>query len=439
MYLDMPKIAKELSAIQVRQLNRVGWHAVGGVAGLLLQIRKPATAGSATPRSWILRLRIAGKRSPIGLGSYPQVSLAEAREMAKKLSLDANGGIDLLARKRSQRSALIAAASKNKTFKECAEAYISAHSSDYSNEKHRKQWSSSIETFAYPLIGSMLVADITMRNVLDVLLQERVNKDGTSGKLWHTTTETAKRLLDRIRRVLDYATVNEYRSGTNPATWKGYLDTQLPSPSGITKVKHQPALPYEEMGDFMSHLRSNPSISAKALTFLILTGVRSGSVRMATWAEIDLDKKVWIIPPEHTKTKIEHRVPLQQQAIDLLNALPRIEGVEQVFPSPRGKALSDMALNQIMRGMKERGEFVSKAVPHGFRSTFRDWAAEQTNFPDEVRKVASGHKVGDAVLQSYQRTDLLEKRRRLMSEWADFIDMPSTQRSGTVTPLRRSQ
>lgn len=437
----MPKIAKELSAIQVKQLNRVGWHAVGGVAGLLLQIRKPATtgAGAATPRSWILRLRVAGKRSPIGLGSYPQVSLAQARDMAKKLSLDANGGIDLLARKRSQRSALIAAASKNKTFKECAEAYIAAHASDYSNEKHKKQWSSSIETLAYPLIGSMLVADITMRNVLDVLLQEKVNKDGTSGKLWHTTTETAKRLLDRIRKVLDYATVNEYRSGTNPATWKGYLDTQLPSPSGIKKVKHQPALPYEEIGDFMSHLRRNPSISAKALTFLILTGVRSGSVRMATWAEIDLEKKLWIIPPEHTKTKIEHRVPLQQQAIDLLNVLPRIKGVEQVFPSPRGKALSDMALSQMMRGMKERGEFASKAVPHGFRSTFRDWAAEQTNFPDEVRKVASGHKVGDAVLQSYQRTDLLEKRRRLMSQWADFIDMPSTQKSAKVTPLRRNQ
>ncbi len=437
MYIGMPKIAKELSAIEVKRLIRPGWHAVGGVAGLLLQIREPTREGAPQPRSWILRLRVAGARQPIGLGSYPQVSLAQAREQAKKLSLEAKGGINLLARKRAQRSALIAAASRNKTFEECAKAYMEAHASDYTNDKHRKQWASTLETYAFPVMGNMLVADITMRRVLDVLLQETVHRNGTSGKLWYVKAETAKRLLDRIRTVLDFAAVNEYRSGTNPATWKGYLDTQLPSPRGLKKVKHQPAVPYRQVGDFMVNLRNNASISAKALEFLILTAVRSGSVRMATWDEIDLEESLWTIPAAHTKTKDEHRVPLQSQAIKLLKSLPRMAGTDLVFPSPTGKALSDMALSQLMRGMRERGELIVDAVPHGFRSTFRDWAAEQTTYPDEIRKAASMHAVGDPVKAAYQRTDLLEKRRRLMIDWAKFIDKPSVSMTAKVTPIRR--
>jgi integrase len=295
------------------------------------------------------------------------------------MASEAKGGVNLLARKRAQRSALIAAASKNKTFTECAQAYMDAHASDYTNEKHRKQWGSTLEAYAYPVIGKMLVADITMRHMLDVLLQETTHRDKSVGKLWYIKVETAKRLLDRIRTVLDYATVNEYRSGTNPATWKGYLDTQLPSPKGIKKVKHQPAVPYPQMGDFMTKLRRNDSVSAKALEFLILTGVRSGSVRMAEWSEIDFQLKLWIIPAAHTKTKEEHRVPLQPQAIKLLNTPPKMAGTDKVFPSPTGKALSDMALSQLMRGMRERGELSVEAVPHGFRSTFRDWAAEMTS------------------------------------------------------------
>jgi len=438
MYIGMPKIAKELSALEVKRLTRPGWHAVGGVAGLLLQIREPAREGAPLPRSWILRLRVAGERQLIGLGSYPQVSLAEAREQAKKFCLEAKGGVNLLARKRAQRSALIAAASRNKTFGECAKAYIEAHASDYTNDKHRKQWASTLEAYAFPVMGKMLVADITMRNVLDVLLQETVHRNGTSGKLWYVKAETAKRLLDRIRTVLDFATVNEYRSGTNPATWKGYLDTQLPSPRGLKTVKHQPAVPYRQVGDFMAKLRNNPSISAKALEFLILTAVRSGSVRMATWGEIDLEEKLWTIPAAHTKTKEEHRVPLQPQAIKLLKSLSRMAGTDLVFPSPTGKALSDMALSQLMRGMRERRELTVDAVPHGFRSSFRDWAAEQTTYSDEIRKAASMHAVGDAVKAAYQRTDLLEKRRRLMIDWAKFIDRPSSSTTTKVTPIRRS-
>lgn len=432
----MPKIAKPLSDLQLRRITRVGWHAVGGVAGLLLQVRKPAKEGAQTPRSWILRVKVGDQRQPIGLGSYPQVSLATAREQAAKLVLEAKQGVNLKAKKRAQRSSLIAAAAKNKTFRECAEAYMDAHSSDYSSDKHRKQWPATLEAYAYPVIGNMLVSDIVMRDVRNVLEQETVVDKDTKGKLWFVKTETAKRLLGRIKTVLDYATVNEYRSGTNPALWTGHLSTQLPSPKKLQKKEHHPAVPYQQMGDFMFKLRSNPSISAKALEFLILTAVRSGSVRQAEWNEIDFERALWIIPAEHTKARQEHRVPLQPQAITLLKSLPVMAVSNIIFPSPKGKALSDMAFSQLMRGMRERGELTVEAVPHGFRSTFRDWAAEQTAYPDEIRKAASGHTVGDAVKEAYQRTDLLDKRRNLMNEWAKFLDHPSWPNSANVSRLK---
>ena len=434
----MPKIATPLSDLQVRRITRVGWHAVGGVAGLLLQVRVPAQAGAPTPRSWILRVKVGDQRQPFGLGSYPQVSLAAAREQAAKLVMEAKQGVNLKVKKRAQRSSLIAAAAKNKTFRECAEAYIDAHSRDYSSDKHRKQWSATLETYAYPIIGSMLVSDIVMRDVRNVLEQETVVDKATKGKLWYVKTETAKRLLGRVKTVLDYATVNEYRTGTNPAQWTGFLSTQLPSPKKLQKKEHHPAVPYQQMGDFISKLRLNTSISAKALEFLILTAVRSGSVRQAEWSEIDFDNAIWIIPAEHTKARQEHRVPLQPQAVELLKSLPVVAGSNLIFPSRASKPLSDMALSQLMRGMRERGELSVEAVPHGFRSSFRDWAAEQTAYPDEVRKAASGHKVGDVVKEAYQRTDLLDKRRNLMNEWAKFLNKPIVTQSENVTPLKRS-
>ena len=433
----MPKIAPPLNDLQVRRIVRTGWHAVGGVAGLLLQVRKPAKEGAQIPRSWILRVKVGDQRQPIGLGPYPQVSLAEAREQAKKLVVQAKQGVNLKAKKRFERSALLSAASKNKTFRECAIAYMEAHASDYSSDKHRKQWPATLETYAFPVIGKMLASDIAMRDVKNVLEQDTTTADGQTGKFWFVKTETAKRLLGRIKTVLDFATVNEYRTGNNPAQWTGYLDTQLPSPKKIQKVEHHPALPYALAGDFMAKLRKNESISAKALEFLILTAVRSGSVRKAEWSEIDFDKQVWVIPAEHTKARQEHRVPLQPQAIKLLKALPIMAGTNIVFASPTGKALSDMTLSQLMRRMRDRDELTVEAVPHGFRSTFRDWAAEQTAYPDEIRKVASGHAVGDSVKEAYQRTDLLDKRRQLMNLWASFIDKPSYIKTGTVTNLKR--
>ena len=433
----MPKIAPPLNDLQVRRIVRTGWHAVGGVAGLLLQVRKPAKEGAQIPRSWILRVKVGDQRQPIGLGPYPQVSLAEAREQAKKLVVQAKQGVNLKAKKRFERSALLSAASKNKTFRECAVAYMEAHASDYTNDKHRKQWAATLETYAYPVIGEMLVSDIAMRDVKRVLEQETTSSDDKAGKFWLVKTETAKRLLGRIKTVLDFATVNEYRTGNNPAQWKGYLDTQMPSPKKLQKVKHHPAVPYALVGDFMIKLRKNESISAKALEFLTLTAVRSRSVRIAEWSEIDLDKQLWVIPAEHTKARQEHRVPLQPQAIKLLQSLPKMAGTQIVFASPTGKALSDMALSQMMRGMRERGELTVEAVPHGFRSTFRVWAAETTAYPEEMRKIASSHAVSDTVKKAYERTDLLEKRRQLMNEWASFIGKPSYIKTGTVTNLKR--
>lgn len=433
----MPKIAKPLNDLQVRRITRVGWHAVGGVAGLLLQVRIPAKEGAQPPRSWILRVKVGDQRQPYGLGSYPQVSLASAREQAAKLVMEARQGVNLVAKKRALRSALIVASFKNITFKECAEAYMDAHSSDYTSEKHRKQWPATLAAYAYPVIGNMLVSDIAMRDVRNVLEQKTMVDKDNSGKLWYVKTETAKRLLGRIKTVLDYATVNEYRSGTNPAQWAGHLSTQLPSPKKLQKKEHHPAVHYQQIGDFMSKLRANSSISGKALEFLILTTVRSGSVRQAEWREIDLDKALWIIPAEHTKARQEHRVPLSPQAIQLLKSIPIMAGTDIVFSSPSGKVLSDMALSQLMRGMRERGELTVEAVPHGFRSTFRDWAAEQTAYPDEIRKAASGHTVGDAVKEAYQRTDLLDKRRNLMNEWAKFLDQRSTSQVSKVVKLNR--
>lgn len=432
-YLGMPKIAKELSAIEVKRIKTPGMHFVGGVAGLALQLKNSEAA------SWILRVRIGGQRKHIGLGGFPQVTLAEARGAAKNQLTLINSGIDPIAKKKIDKSRLKAEAAKAKTFKDCAQEYLQKHQSSYSNAKHAKQWASTLETYAYPIIGNLLVSDLNRKDILDVLEQpikdQQTNKK--IGTFWAARTETASRVQNRIKSIIDFAIVAEYRDKINPATWSGYLDTQLPQPNKISTVRHHPAVPYSEVGDFIFALRSHKSISARALEFLILTGVRSGSVRLAHWDEINFDNALWTIPAAHTKTRQIHRVPLTKQSIKLLRELPKIKGQTHIFPSARGKALSDMALSKLMKDMRKRNEFKTDAVPHGFRSTFRDWAADQTNYPDELRKIASGHKVGDSVLQSYQRTDLLDKRRRLMTDWANFLDKHSVSKSPKVVQIRK--
>jgi len=423
----MPIIAKPLTALAVNKIKKPGWYAVGGVPGLMLQVRNPETPNGPLARSWLLRVKIGNKRVPLGLGSLSILSLAEARDKAQKIVQGIKVGIDPREARKAIRSALLQSQARTRTFKECSEEYLNAHASDYTNEKHRKQWVSTIESYAYPIIGNMLVSDITMQDIKDVLNQpiKDPKSKKTLGKFWEIRTETATRVQGRIKKIFDHAIVSEYRTKLNPAVWDGYLETQLPKPEKLSKVEHQPAVPYRVVGDFMRVLRGKDSISAKALEFLILTAVRSGSVRSAEWSEIDYVNKVWIIPPEHTKTKQEHRVPLPPQVMKLLEEVPKIEGNPKIFPSPRGGELSDNSLSKLMRDMRDSGELKVEAVPHGFRSTFRDWSAEQTAYPDEIRKAASGHQVGDSTQQAYQRTDLLEKRRQLMQDWANFLDIAS--------------
>ncbi len=438
----MPKVIKPLSAIAVSKIMTPGWHAVGGVSGLALQVRPSQGTNKQIQRCWILRTTIGKSRVPLGLGNYPLISLAEARNRAKEMLDDIRAGIDPRNKRREIQSQLIATIAKNKTFKECAEAYMDSHASEYSNEKHRKQWRSTLSTYAYPIIGNMLVSDISMRNVLDVLQQQIFDKKTKQciGKFWDIKTETASRVQQRLKAVFDFAMVNEYRSKNNPAIWDGFLDTQLSSPKKIKKVVHHPSMPYQEIGDFMVNLRANKSTSARALEFLIHSGFRSGSVRSARWSDIDLEKKLWIVPASDTKTKVEHTVPLSPEAMRILKSINKVEGCDLIFPSPTNKSLSDMALSMLMRDMKDRNEFKSDAVPHGFRSTFRVWLAEQTNYPDEIRKAASGHKVSDTVKQAYERTTFLDKRRNLMNEWSKFLSNPSNhyKPSNKVLPLRRA-
>ena len=433
----MPKLAQQLSALAVNKIKDAGWHAVGGVAGLLLQVRSSPSNSDAITRSWVLRTNVNGKRKVIGLGSYPGVSLSEARQKAQNTLAEIQKGVDPKAKKKAAQSARLIADAKSKTFKECAQAYMAAQKSKFTNAKHQKQWESTVEQYAYPLIGNLLVSDISMRNILGVL--EQKIKDPTTKMMktfWELKTETASRVQGRIKKIMDYAIVNEYRTTINPATWVGYLETQLPAPNKIQNVEHQPAVPYSQVGDFMVALRKHKNNSAKALEFLIMTSVRSGSVRKAAWSEIDLDEKIWTIPAKNTKMKKEHRVPLPKQAIALLTSLDQNADNPRIFPSVTGKDLSDSAISKFMREMRDRGEFKTDGVPHGFRSTFRDWAAEQTSYPDDIRKVASGHTVGDAIQQAYQRSDLLEKRRRLMAEWANFLDKPSIKKSAKVVPMK---
>lgn len=409
----MGKKAVTLGALEVSRLTAPGLHFVGTVAGLALQI---APTGA---RSWILRIQVGGKRRDMGLGGYPDVTLADAWKAAREARATAKSGVDPIEQARAARSALLASNLAAKTFKQCAVAYVTAHTPTWSNAKHAAQWTSTLETYAYPIMGEMLVRDVGLPQVLSVL-----------EPIWSEKTETATRLRGRIESVLDWATVRGYRSGLNPARWKGHLDTLLAKPGKIAKKDHHAAIPVGEMGAFMAALRKQEGTGAKALEFAILTAVRSGEVRGAAWSEIDKDAKVWTIPAARMKMRKEHRVPLSDAALQLLGSLTRMEGNDLLFPALRGGELSDMTLSAVMRRMKVKG------VPHGFRSTFRDWCAERTNYPRDVAEMALAHAIGDKVEAAYRRGDLFDKRTRLMTEWAAFCAKVETK--GKVLPLHKA-
>jgi integrase len=407
---NMGRKAVELGPLAVSKLTEPGMHFVGGVSGLALQVLP--TGG----RTWILRAVIGGKRRDMGLGGFPDVTLAGARQAARVARNKVREGVDPIEDARAARSRLKAERAAALTFKQCAEKYISGHRASWKNEKHADQWASTLQTYAYPFMGELLVRDVAVAHVLAAL-----------EPIWHSKTETASRVQGRIAAVLDWATARSYRSGENPARWKGHLDKLLPAPSKVAKVEHHIALPISDLGAFMVELRKQNGNGAKALEFAILTATRSGEVRGATWDEIDMKGAVWVIPAERMKAEREHRVPLSDAALALLKAQPRVEGNELIFPSPRGSELSDMTMTKVLRDMKV------PAVPHGFRSTFRDWAAERTNYPRDVAEMALAHAVANKTEAAYRRGDLFEKRRRMMADWAAFCARKEAK--GKVVPL----
>lgn len=393
----MSRKAAELGALAVNRLRAPGLHAVGGVSGLYLQV---TTSGA---RSWILRATIGGKRRDMGLGGFPDVTLAAAREKAREARAKIEQGGDPILERERALSVLRAEQAKSMTFEAACLALIDAKSDEWRNAKHRAQWSASLEAYAFPIIGKLQVGDVGQPQVLNVLQP-----------IWKDKTETANRLRGRIEQVLDWARVRGFREGENPARWRGHLDKLLPAPAKIARVVHHRALPIDSMPSFMANLHQRKGISPRALEFLVLSAARSGEVRGATWSEIDMDAAVWTVPAERMKAHKEHRVPLSPQALALLANLPRIEGNELVFPAPRGGVLSDMTLTAVMRRME------LDAVPHGMRSTFRDWAAERTNYPREVAEMALAHAIGNAVEAAYRRGDLFTKRAEMMAAWSIF-------------------
>ncbi len=404
----MPKKAKELSALEVRNLSEPGTHFVGGVAGLALKVKDTGA------KSWVLRAMVGSKRRDYGLGGFPDVTLATAREAARAARAKIKAGIDPIDEARQARSALKATQAAAITFQKAAEAYINAHKEGWRNEKHTKQWTATLTTYAYPAIGNLLVQDVGLPQVLAVL-----------EPIWKTKTETASRLRGRIEQILDWATARGYRNGLNPARWRGHLDKLLPKPSKVARVEHHDALPAAEVGNFMAALRKHEGMGAKALELVILTAARSGEVRGARWSEMDLDNGLWVVPGPRMKAGKEHRVPLSEPAIALLKSIPRHAETDLIFVGAKGGQLSDMTLSAVIRRME------APCVPHGFRSTFRDWAAECTNYPSEMAEMALAHTISDKVEAAYRRGDLFEKRRKMMADWAAFC---ATQRTSQGTP-----
>lgn len=403
-----------LTQLKVDKAKTKGVYPDG--AGLYLNV----TIGGS--KSWLYRYMLAGKQHWMGLGSYPEVSLSDAREKAADARKLTRQNIDPLAEKRLTTSVIRASIAKAMPFETAAEKFIDAHKAGWKNAKHIDQWRNTLTTYAYPTIGKLDVSLIETAHIMRIL-----EKDD----FWNTKTETAHRVRGRIESVLDWATARKYRSGDNPARWKGHLDKLLPARTKVKKTEHHAALPWPDIGAFMVELRKQEGIAAKAVEFAILTAARSGEVRGATWEEIDLDAGVWIVPPERMKAKKEHRVPLSAKALALLTEQKKLFPDGYVFPGMKaGKPLSDMSLTAVLRRM-DRNEI----TVHGFRSTFRDWAAESTAYPSEMVEMALAHTIGNKVEAAYRRGDMFDKRRRLMQDWSDYCD--KTQ-SGEVIPIRGS-
>lgn len=423
----MAKEVNKLTPQTIKKLSDPKYYLDGN--GLYLQISIFGT------KSWVFKYTLNGRTREMGLGPEHTITLAEAREAAtaqRKLLLQ---GKDPIEERDAAKRALRLEAAKRISFAECAQQYINTHKKEWKNSKHHDQWKNTIATYVDPHIGALAVGDIDTPLVMKCL-----------GSIWTEKPETANRLRGRIEKILDYAKAMQWRAGENPARWKGHLDHLLPAQSRNKRIKHFPALPYTELGEFMATLRQVEGSSAKALEFLILTTARSGEVRGAKWIEMDTVDEVWYVPGERMKGGIDHRVPLSEPALAILERMKKSHSTKGfVFPgSKEDSSLSDMSLTALIRRMDaDRMEKEGKGwrdpkgdviTAHGFRSTFRDWAAERTNYAREVAEHALAHKLPDKVEAAYQRGDLLEKRRRMMEDWATFCSQE--YKAGEVIPLR---
>lgn len=407
----MARKTNRLTAIEVGKLEKPGYYCDG--AGLYLQI---SASGS---KSWIMRYTLEGKPREMGLGAYVTFTLAEARQRAtaqRKLLTD---GIDPLATKHSDLLARRMADASMITFDKAAAAYIEANSPAWRNKKHGNQWRNSLATYASPVIGSLPVSTIATTHIMRIL-----------SPIWATKTETATRVRGRIEKVLDWAKVQGYRTGDNPAAWRGHLSEALPAPSKVAEAGHHAALPWLEIGAFMVALRAAQGAGARAMELIILTATRTSEVLNAKWTEFDLDAGLWVIPKERMKGFREHRVPLSAAALALLaKAKAESTGGEFVFTGRKHGALSNMTCLQTLKRMGR-----SDLTVHGFRSTFRDWVSESTSYPRDVAEMALAHAIEDKSEAAYRRGDLIEKRRALMSDWADHCAVARV--SGEIVGIR---
>lgn len=385
---------------------------IGDGGGLYLQVGK--TGGL----SWLYRFQLNGSRRAMGLGKHPEVSLAQARERAANARKQVADGIDPIEAKEHAQLAAKAAQIKALTFQQCAAEYIDAHRSSWKSIKHAQQWENTLSTYAYPFIGDKPVSAITTDDVLTILKP-----------IWASKNETASRVRNRIELIIAAAKARKRFEGENPAQWKGHLDKLLAKRKQVAQVEHHAALPYSQLPTFWRSLETAEGMAAQALQFTILTACRTSEVLNAQWSEIDLAAELWTIPASRMKARREHKVPLSNAAVAVLERVVRVQDNPFVFPGMKeGRPLSNLAMLMLLRRMD-----LGHLTVHGFRSSFRDWAAEETAFPNMVAEMALAHTVGSAVEAAYRRGDLLEKRRAMMQAWADYVE---TQPATNVVPLR---
>lgn len=415
----MPKRAKELTAIELKRLKE-GVHAVGGVSGLYLQV------GPNSARSWLLRVVVGIKRREIGLGSFPEVGLASARLLAAKMKEDIRKGIDPIERRKLARSALEATQRQGLSFGAAIDLYVPIKNRELSEGKYREQWRDSLNKYAVPVIGELRVQDIGLKEILQVL-----------EPIWGDVPVTADKLRRKLNEVLDYCTVKGHRTGPNPARWAGNLEHALGINPKAAGDEHYPALQFRDLTRFWIGLSAREGMGATALKFQLLTATRVGAIRFMTWDEVDIHNRIWTVQPGRKSSKIGRkegakRVPLTDLMLEILASLPRQIKNNFVFWAPRGGALSDATLGKVMRTVHEDDlraggdgflDVKSKevAVPHGNRSTFKNWAIEQTSHEWQLSEAALWHKLGNKVEAAYARSDLLERRRQMMEDWGKFV------------------